>query len=61
MPYLSIIPRIEIGLGNFFRNVFKKLASFIAHLILINAKVFTPKLAKVGLKLNIYYEIKYNR
>ena len=41
---------IGIGLGSFSRNTFKKLASFAAHLVLIKAKAFTPKLAKVEVK-----------
>jgi len=49
-PYLSVIPVNIIGLGSSLRGAFKKLASFIAHSILIKVKVFTPKLAKVGVK-----------
>jgi len=39
-----------IGLGSSLRGIFKKLASFIAHLILIKVKIFAPKLAKVEVK-----------
>ena len=49
-PTCLLYPRIGIGLGSFFSGIFKKLASFIAHLVLIKVKVFTPKLAKVEVK-----------
>jgi len=45
-----LYPRIGIGLGSSLRGTFKKLASFIAHFILIKVKVFTFKLAKVEVK-----------
>ena len=49
-PTCPLYPQIEIGLGSSFKGVFKKLASFIAHFILIKVKVFTPKLAKAEVK-----------
>ena len=49
-PTYPLYPRIGIGLGSSSRGIFKKLASFIAHFILIKVKVFTPKLAKAEVK-----------
>ena len=49
-PTCLLYPWIEIGLGSSSSGVFKKLASFIVYLVLIKAKVFTPKLAKVKVK-----------
>ena len=49
-PTYPLYPRIGIGLGSFSSGAFKKLASFIAHLVLIKAKVFAPKLARVEVK-----------
>ena len=46
-PTYPLYPRIGISLGSSSSSIFKKLASFIVHLVLIKAKVFTPKLAKV--------------
>ena len=45
-----LYPQIRISLGSSSRSIFKKLASFIAHFILIKIKVFTPKLAKIEVK-----------
>ena len=49
-PTYPLYPRIRIGLDSSSRGIFKKLASFIAHFILIKVKVFTPKLAKAEVK-----------
>ena len=49
-PTCLLYPQIGIGLGSSSSGTFKKLASFIAHLVLIKAKVFTPKLARVEVK-----------
>ena len=49
-PTYPLYPQIRISLGSSSRGIFKKLASFIAHFILIKVKVFTPKLAKVEVK-----------
>ena len=49
-PTYPLYPRIGISLGSSSSGIFKKLASFIAYLVLIKAKVFTPKLAKVEVK-----------
>ena len=49
-PTYPLYPRIGISLGSSSRGIFKKLASFIAHFILIKVKVFTPKLAKAEVK-----------
>ena len=49
-PTYLLYPRIGIGLGSSSSGVFKKLASFIAHLVLIKAKAFTPKLARAEIK-----------
>ena len=45
-----LYPRIGISLGSSSSGIFRNLASFIAHLVLIKAKVFTPELAKVEVK-----------
>ena len=50
MPYLSIIPQIEISLGSSSKGALKKLASFIAYLVLIKVKAFTSKLARAEVK-----------
>jgi len=39
-----------ISLGSSSKGIFKKLASFIAHFILIKVKAFTFKLAKAEVK-----------
>ena len=49
-PTRPLYPQIRISLGSSSKGIFKKLASFIAHFILIKVKVFTPKLAKVEVK-----------
>src|ERR1700722_8507531 len=49
-PTYPLYPQIEISLGSSSRGAFKKLASFIAHLVLIKVKAFTPKLAKAEVK-----------
>ena len=49
-PTYLLYLQIRISLGSSSRGIFKKLASFIAHFILIKVKVFTPKLAKVEVK-----------
>jgi hypothetical protein len=49
-PTCPLYPQIGIGLGSSSSGVFRNLASFIAHLVLIKAKVFTPKLARVEVK-----------
>ena len=49
-PTCLLYPRIGIGLGSSSSGAFKKLASFIAYLVLIKAKVFASKLAKVEVK-----------
>ena len=49
-PTYPLYPQIGISLGSSSSSVFKKLASFIAHLVLIKAKAFTPKLARVEVK-----------
>ena len=49
-PTYLLYPRIGIGLGSSSSGVFKNLASFIAYLVLIKAKIFTPKLARVEVK-----------
>ena len=46
-PTYPLYPQIGISLGSPSNSTFKKLASFIAHLVLIKAKVFTLKLARV--------------
>ena len=45
-PTCPLYPQIGIGLGSSSSGIFKNLASFIAHLVLIKVKVFTLKLAK---------------
>ena len=49
-PTCLLYPQIGIGLGSSSSGAFKKLASFIAHLVLIKAKAFAPKLAKAEVK-----------
>ena len=49
-PTYLLYPQIGINLSSSSRGMFKKSASFTAHLILIKAKVFTPKLAKAEVK-----------
>ena len=49
-PTYPLYPHIGIGLGSSSSGIFKNLASFIAYLVLIKAKAFTPKLAKVEVK-----------
>ena len=39
-----------MGLGSSSRGAFRKLASPIAHFVLIKVKAFTPKLAKVEVR-----------
>ena len=45
-----LYPQIGISLGSSSSGAFKKLASFIAYLVLIKVKAFTPKLAKAEVK-----------
>ena len=49
-PTCPLYLQIGIGLGSSSSGAFKKLASFIAYLVLIKAKAFTSKLAKVEVK-----------
>ena len=49
-PTYPLYPQIEISLGSSSRGTFKKLASFIAHFVLIKVKVFAPKLARAEVK-----------
>ena len=49
-PTYLLYPRIGIGWGSSSSNIFKKSASFTVHLVLIKAKAFTPKLAKIEIK-----------
>ena len=49
-PTCPLYPRIGISLSSSSKGIFKKLASFIVYLVLIKAKVFTPKLARVEVK-----------
>ena len=49
-PTYLLYPQIRISLGSSSRGIFKRLASFIAHFILIKVKVFTSKLARVEVK-----------
>ena len=49
-PTYPLYPQIGISLGSSFSNIFKKSANFIIYLILIKAKAFTPKLARVKVK-----------
>ena len=49
-PTYPLYLQIGIGLGSSSKDIFKKSASFIAHLVLIKIKAFTPKLAKVEVK-----------
>ena len=45
-----LYPWIGIGLGSSSSGIFKNSASFIAYLVLIKVKAFTPKLARVEIK-----------
>ena len=45
-----LYPQIGISLGSSSKGIFKKLASFAAHLVLIKVKVFAPKLARAEVK-----------
>ena len=49
-PTYPLYPQIGISLGSSSKGIFKKLASFIAHLVLIKVKVFTSKLARAEVK-----------
>ena len=49
-PTCLLYPRIGISLGSSSSGTFRNLASFIAYLVLIKAKVFIPKLAKAEIK-----------
>ena len=49
-PTYLLYLQIGISLGSSSRSTFKKLASFIVHLVLIKAKAFAPKLAKAKVK-----------
>ena len=49
-PTYPLYLQIGISLGSSSSGAFKKLASFIAHLVLIKVKAFTPKLARVEVK-----------
>ena len=49
-PTCPLYLQIGIRLGSSSSSIFKKLASFIVYLVLIKAKVFAPKLAKVEVK-----------
>ena len=49
-PTYPLYLRIGISLGSSFSSIFKNLASFIVYLVLIKAKVFTPKLARAEVK-----------
>ena len=49
-PICLLYPWIGIGVSSFSKGVFKKLASFIAYLVLIKVKVFALELAKVEVK-----------
>ena len=49
-PTYPLYPQIGISLGSSSKGIFKKLASFAAHLVLIKVKAFTPKLAKAEVK-----------
>ena len=49
-PTYPLYPQIGIGLGSSSRGTFKKLASFVAYLVLIKVKAFTPKLARAKVK-----------
>ena len=49
-PTYPLYPRIGISLGSSSSSTFRNLASFIAYLVLIKAKAFTPKLARAEVK-----------
>jgi hypothetical protein len=49
-PTYPLYPQIGISLGRSSTGVLRKSASFIAHLVLIKVKAFTPKLAKAEVK-----------
>ena len=49
-PTYLLYLQIGIGLGSSSKDVFKKLASFVAYLVLIKVKAFTPKLARAKIK-----------
>ena len=49
-PTCPLYPQIGIGLGSSSYSIFKKSASFIAYLVLIKAKAFTPKSARAEVK-----------
>ena len=49
-PTYPLYLRIGISLGSSSSGIFKNSASFIAHLVLIKAKAFTPKLARAEVK-----------
>ena len=49
-PTYPLYPQIGISLGSSFKGTFKKLASFVAYLVLIKVKVFAPKLARAEVK-----------
>ena len=49
-PTYPLYPQIGISLGSSSSGTFKKAASFIVYLVLIKAKAFTPKLARVEVK-----------
>ena len=49
-PTYPLYPQIGIGLGSSSSGAFKKSASFIAYLVLIKAKAFTPESARAKVK-----------
>ena len=49
-PTYLLYPQIGISLGSSSKGAFKKSASFIAYLVLIKVKAFTPKLARAEVK-----------
>ena len=49
-PTYPLYPQIGISLGSSSSGIFKKSASFVVYLVLIKAKAFTPKLAKIKVK-----------
>ena len=49
-PIYLLYPQIGIGLGSSLIGAFKKSASFTVYWVLIKARAFTPKLAKVEVK-----------
>ena len=52
-PTCPLYLQIGIGLSSSSNNIFKKSASFVAYLVLIKVKAFTPKSA--GQVLNPFY------